>query len=302
MFKQMRKSTKEDILNCGACGYKSCEQMAVAIINNLNRPENCSHYVELEKQMQNEEESKRLLNQAVDSALTEMDKSIKGISSLSEDINETVSYVLYSSKAIEGMVKNVRNIHQSVEHNSETVIKLNTISLSGKNIITKISELIADVSKQSDVLIEACTVIGSIADETGILGMNAAIEAAHAGEAVGKGFAVVASEIRKLANNSSKQAVQITQSLKDIKELIDISTDSSRQAQEQFDLIVNLAGEVKNESDSISSAVEIQDSDGNQVLKSLEEINGLITKVKDESSGLLAANSTIVEQINSLRA
>ena len=47
-FIRMRKTEKKDFLNCGACGYKSCEQMAVAIINGLNKPENCRHFVEVE--------------------------------------------------------------------------------------------------------------------------------------------------------------------------------------------------------------------------------------------------------------
>jgi hypothetical protein len=52
VFKKMHKVAKEDLLNCGACGYKSCEQMAVAIINGLNKPGNCRHFVEIEKNIQ----------------------------------------------------------------------------------------------------------------------------------------------------------------------------------------------------------------------------------------------------------
>jgi iron only hydrogenase large subunit-like protein/signal transduction histidine kinase len=47
-FVKMHKTERKQFLNCGACGYKSCEQMAVAIINGLNRPENCHRYVEVE--------------------------------------------------------------------------------------------------------------------------------------------------------------------------------------------------------------------------------------------------------------
>jgi iron only hydrogenase large subunit-like protein/signal transduction histidine kinase len=47
-FIKMHKTERKHFLNCGACGYKSCEQMAVAIINGLNRPENCHRYVEVE--------------------------------------------------------------------------------------------------------------------------------------------------------------------------------------------------------------------------------------------------------------
>jgi iron only hydrogenase large subunit-like protein/signal transduction histidine kinase len=47
-FAMMHKTEQRHFLNCGACGYRSCEQMAVAIINGLNRPENCRYFVEVE--------------------------------------------------------------------------------------------------------------------------------------------------------------------------------------------------------------------------------------------------------------
>jgi methyl-accepting chemotaxis protein len=230
-----------------------------------------------------------------------MNKSIEGIGTLSNHINETASAVIKSSSAIEEMVKNIRSIHKTLEHNAEAVIKLNTSSLEGKNRLLKIGELIANVSTQSEALIEACKVISNIAEETSILGMNAAIEAAHAGEAIGKGFAVVAGEIRHLADDSGHQASEIEKSLKNIKTLIDVSTESSAHAQIQFDLIVSLANAVKSEELSIKNAVEVQNNGGQQVLEALNEINTLILKIKDESSSLLESGKAVLENINSLK-
>jgi iron only hydrogenase large subunit-like protein/ArsR family metal-binding transcriptional regulator len=302
MFRRMHKNTKDDILNCGACGYKSCEQMVVAIINGLNKPENCRHFVEVEKNLRIEQETKQMLNTVYDHTLEEMDKSIGGLGDLSGRIGETAAYVKRSSSAIGEMVENIRTIHATLEHNAATVLKLNESSAEGKNRIHRIGELISDVSAQSDALIEACTVIGDIADQTSILGMNAAIEAAHAGDAVGRGFAVVAGEIRKLAENSGRQAVEISDSLKKIKGLIDSSRESSIQAQEQFDAMASLIDAVKDEELKIKNAMEIQDSGGNQVLVSLNEINSLISSVKEASSGLLLSGQAVIKDINSLKA
>jgi methyl-accepting chemotaxis protein len=157
------------------------------------------------------------------------------------------------------------------------------------------------VSVQADELIEACSVIGDIADQTSILGMNAAIEAAHAGEAVGKGFAVVASEIRKLADNSGKQAVGIQDSLKNIKALIDNSKESSALAENQFNLMVDLINAVKDEELRIKGSMDEQSSGGAEVMNSLREINKLITKVKDESSSLRESGESIINDINALK-
>jgi methyl-accepting chemotaxis protein len=145
-------------------------------------------------------------------------------------------------------------------------------------------------------------VIGDIADQTSILGMNAAIEAAHAGDAVGRGFAVVAGEIRKLADNSGRQAVEISNSLKKIKELIVSSQESSNQARDQFDLMVSLIDAVKNEELHIKNAMEAQNSGGSQVLDSLNEINSLISSTKEASAALLLSGQAVIEDINSLKA
>jgi iron only hydrogenase large subunit-like protein len=301
-FRVMHKNTEDDILNCGACGYKSCEQMAVAIINRLNKAENCRHYVEIQKSIQVERQTKEALNKVYDHTLDEMHKSIDGLDALSGRIGETAAYVLRSSAAIEQMVENIRAIHVNLENNAAAVLKLNESSLEGKSRLHRIGELIADVAAQSDELIEDCMVIGDIADQTSILGMNAAIEAAHAGDAVGRGFAVVAGEIRKLADNSGRQAVEISNSLKKIKELIDSSRESSDEARDQFDRMASLIDAVKNEELDIKNAMEVQDSGGSQVLESLNGINGLISSIKEASAALLVSGQAVIEDINSLKA
>jgi methyl-accepting chemotaxis protein len=298
----MHKIKANDIRNCGACGYRNCEQMAVAIINGLNKRENCQYYVEYEKNMSNEQKMKDMVNTVLDHVLQEMNKSIEGISSLSEEISSAAEYVISSSSDIEEMVKNIHSIDVTLEHNAATVLRLNESSVEGKKRITLIGGLIGDVSSQANALIESCMVIGDIADQTSILGMNAAIEAAHAGEAVGKGFAVVASEIRKLADNSGRQAKEISENLENIKALINESHESSSDARAQFDSIVSLISAVKDEAASIKGAMDAQSSGGNRVISSLGEINNLIVKIRDESANLRASGEIIVKDIHPLRA
>jgi iron only hydrogenase large subunit-like protein len=300
----MYKTKPEDMLNCASCGYENCEQFAVAVINGVNRPEHCRHYLYVQKKILSEQhkaELQQVLDNVYDRTFQEMHKSIGGVGSLSQDISETADAVLKSSEAVEKIVKNIESIHNALEHNAETVIKLNASSMEGKNRIQKIGDLIAEVSKQSEMLIEACRVISDIADETSILGMNAAIEAAHAGEAVGKGFAVVASQIRHLADNSSKQAGEIEKSLKDIKCLIDSSNESASEAKSQFDLIVSLADTVKSEELNINSAMETQNDGGQAVLKALNEVNRLIINIQNESAELLASSQKVLENLTTLK-
>jgi iron only hydrogenase large subunit-like protein len=301
IYVKLHKTEAGHILNCGACGYRSCEQMAVAIFNDLNKPENCVHYMEAVTAEQSETATRQKLNAVYDHTLEELHKNLDGISSLSVNIVETANYVFSSTSQIEKMVEGTQGIHSTLEKNAETVLKLNESSQDGKTRFHRIAELIGDVSVQADELIEACSVIGDIADQTSILGMNAAIEAAHAGEAVGKGFAVVAGEIRKLADNSGKQAVEIQNSLKNIKALINNSKESSLQAENQFNTIVELINMVKNEEMRIKGTMEEQTAGSAQVMSSLQEINKLITKVKNESSTLRESGESIIDDIGSLK-
>jgi iron only hydrogenase large subunit-like protein len=301
IYVRLHKTNASHILNCGACGYRSCEQMAVAIFNGLNKPENCVHYMEAISAERNEDETRQRLNAVYDHTLGELHKNLAGINSLSVTISETANYVFSSTSQIEQMVVGTRSIHSTLEKNAETVLKLNDSSQDGKTRFHRITELIDDVSTQADELIDACSVIGDIADQTSILGMNAAIEAAHAGDAVGKGFAVVAGEIRKLADNSGRQAVEIQNSLKNIKTLINNSKESSAQAANQFDTIVELINLVKNEEIRIKGTMEDQATGSAQVMNSLQEINKLVSRVKDESSSLRESGESIINEIGSLK-
>ncbi|MDR2133930.1 MAG: chemotaxis protein, partial [Treponema sp.] len=97
------------------------------------------------------------------------------------------------------------------------------------------------------------------------------------------------------------QAVEISNSLKKIKELIDSSRDSSVQAQEQFDAMAALINAVKTEELDIKNAMETQNVGGSQVLESLNGINGLISSIKEASSALLVSGQAVIEDINSLK-
>jgi hypothetical protein len=95
--------------------------------------------------------------------------------------------------------------------------------------------------------------------------------------------------------------VEISNSLKKIKELIDSSRDSSVQAQEQFDAMAALINAVKTEELDIKNAMETQNVGGSQVLESLNGINGLISSIKEASSALLVSGQAVIEDINSLK-
>jgi len=304
VYLKMHKHNPRDFLNCAACGYTTCEQMAIAILNNLNHPENCKRFNQVQKSImveQHKAELARVIDRVHAHTHKEINKSIEDIGTLYTHINDATSVIVRSSATIGEILKNIGSVHKTLEHNAQTVMKLNSSSIEGKKRILKIGELITSVSTQSSALIDISKLISNIADETSILGMNAAIEAAHAGEGVGKGFAVVAGQIRHLANNSGNKASEIENRLKGIKTLIDASYETSSNAQTQFDVIVSLINEVKSEEANIYNAVDVQNKIGHKVIDELNEVNTLIFKIKDEASSLLASGKVVLNNIDSLK-
>jgi len=154
---------------------------------------------------------------------------------------------------------------------------------------------VQEIARQSEGLLEINSVMKTIASQTNLLSMNAAIEAAHAGE-VGKGFAVVAGEIRKLAESSSNQSKSTTDMLKMIKASIDSITVSSNEVLSRFNVIDEKVKTVSEHEENIRNAMEEQEAGGKQILDSMSRMKEISVSVKNGAEEMKASGDNLNKQ------
>jgi methyl-accepting chemotaxis protein len=217
------------------------------------------------------------------------------IDSLKKMIEQQTESVNMSSSAIEEMTANIHSVTQTLAENSKNVGVLVEASRNGKTGLQLVAQEIQEIAHDSEGLQEINSVMDNIASQTNLLSMNAAIEAAHAGE-VGKGFAVVADEIRKLAESSGNQSKTTAAMLKKIKASIDNITKSSNDVLERFGAIDESVKTVSEHEQNILKAMQEQEIGGKQILESIGLLREITHSVKIGSDDMAKSGETLVNE------
>ncbi len=223
----------------------------------------------------------------------------RNIESLTQQIEGQTAGVNESSAAIQQMVSNINSITNNLDRAGSGFEDLLTASRTGRDSMQNVRELIKDVSNQSQHLLETNEIVDSIASQTNLLAMNAAIEAAHAGEA-GKGFSVVSDEIRKLAESSSEQSRVIETALKKVVGTIDTIVDASAHADEAFGSVAKQITEANGLVQEIRMAMKEQNEGSRQVLEALDEIQNITVQIRDGSLEMNQGADMILKEMTRL--
>ncbi|EID84617.1 Methyl-accepting chemotaxis protein [Treponema sp. JC4] len=235
----------------------------------------------------------------VQDAATSMQRITSSVNDLIATIQSQSSSVIESSSAIEEMVANIQSVTSILNKNSGTISELEKSTDAGRTNIDGTVQATLKIQEQSKILLEASSVIQNIASQTNLLAMNAAIEAAHAGES-GKGFSVVADEIRKLAEDSNNQGKKITTNLKEVSESIDQVAESAKHMQEIFNQIFEYIQKVSQQETTILHAMQEQSEGGSQVLTAMKQINDITVHVKEGGDIMQSETLQAAEKMDNL--
>ena len=207
---------------------------------------------------------------------------LKSVEDLDLQITNQASSVVESSASIEEMVSNVASVTKNVDRLGNAFGTLLAASDEGRGMLTAMDETAREMQSQSAKLTEANSVIKGIADQTNLLAMNAAIEAAHAGDS-GRGFAVVAEEIRKLAEKAAEQSSEIAEDVASITGSIDAMAKSTTEVGDSFGTILGQIESLNTLEREIRQALIEQNEGSRQILEALQNITDMTEGVRTAS-------------------
>ncbi|MDR0629779.1 MAG: methyl-accepting chemotaxis protein [Treponema sp.] len=217
----------------------------------------------------------------------------------SKAIATQIDQVSASAALFTQLKTSIQNLDQIIQDNVTGYTNLTSHAGSGKDEMLKLQEMVHTLTVKISTVFEANMVINRIASQTNLLAMNAAIEAAHAGES-GKGFAVVADEIRSLAESSNKQSRIITDSMKSLKESMEKAVCTSENTSLSFDNIFTAIKNMDANQNNLVKAVNSQRGNMEALILQFAGIQQSSKEIDEGSGNILAQSKTIQSEAETL--
>jgi methyl-accepting chemotaxis protein len=243
------------------------------------------------------------LDQSLGAATTAVGSIAEDIVGLNDRIRSQIAMVEQSTASVTEMIASIDNVANITDQRRTAIDTLGeTVAVGGEKLGTTFDE-IQRINESVGSIQEITGIIVSIASQTNLLAMNAAIEAAHAGDA-GKGFSVVADEIRKLAEAAAENSTEIGAILSDIIGRIAQASKSGAEATASFQAIDT---EVKSLRESLGEIFDNMNElrqGGDQILKAMTVLREESVGVKEnavainKNAGSISSSMSTLKQVS----
>ena len=204
------------------------------------------------------------------------------------------------SAAIEQMAQSIQAIKEKTDEANRLAVDNDRLAKEGGNAVKDSVEAMRKIQRSSEQINEIIQVISVIASQTNLLALNAAIEAARAGEH-GRGFAVVADEVRKLAERSSDAAKEISILIQESSKAVNQGAELSEKTGDSLKMIIDGVQATTGKIAEIASATSDQSNNAREVSAAIGRVAEVSERVAASSEEMASGSEELGAQAETLR-